>query len=111
MKPRIPGYITEGDLSPFFDGFCLTYDGTVIDVTGATVRFHMRLLGADTRKIDAAGEVVDGPAGHIRYRLQAGDTDTPGTYLCEYEVTYGDGRQESFPNSPAKLVLIIAPAV
>lgn len=33
------------------------------------------------------------------------------TYHCEYEVTYSDGRIETFPNDDKPLVLIISPQI
>ena len=109
MGIRFPAYIKQGDTAPYLDAICADYAGDAVDVTGATVRFHMLPKGGDTLTVDAAGSVVDGAAGHVRYTLQSGDTDTPGTYHCEYEITYGDGRVETFPNDSDPLVLIISP--
>lgn len=105
---RLPSYIKQGDTAPYLDAICKDKNGTIIDVTGAAVQFHMKLKGADSLTVDAAGSVVDGSAGHIRYALQSGDTDTAGTYHCEYEVTYSDGRIETFPNDDKPLVLIVS---
>lgn len=109
MTIRLPSYIKEGDTAPYLDATCRGSDGKVRNVTGALVRFHMTIPGAATMKVDAAGTVVDGPNGVVRYALQSGDTDTPGKYHCEYEVTYPDGRVETFPNDDKPLVLIVSP--
>lgn len=72
--------------------------GEAIDLTGATVRFNMALQNSPT-KVSAAGVVSDAPNGRVRYDWVEGDTDTPGVYQCEWEVTWGDGTVQTFPPS------------
>jgi len=91
-------YRKVGDTSPTLDIICKDSDGNVVQVIGATVQFHLRLCGSASLVIDAAGSVVDGATGHIRYTPQVGDFDTAGFYEAEYEVTYSDGSIETFPN-------------
>ena len=102
-------YIKQNDTSPTLDAILTDADGNVVDVTAASVRFHMQKIGATTLKVDAAATVVDGAAGHVRYTLQAGDTDTPGSYKAEYEVTFLDGSIETFKNTPDQLRVVITP--
>lgn len=102
-------YLKQNDTSPTLDAILTDANGTVVDVTGASVRFHMLKIGATTLKIDAAASVIDGAAGHVRYTLQSGDTDTPGTYKAEYEVTFTDGSIETFKNTPDQLRVVITP--
>jgi Rib/alpha/Esp surface antigen-like repeat protein len=45
----------------------------------------------------------------VRYALQNGDTDTPGTYKAEYQVTFPDGSIETFKNTPDQLRVVITP--
>ena len=77
-------YLKQNDTSPTLDAILTDANGDPVDVTDATVRFHMKQIGATTLKIDAAATVIDGAAGHVRYALQDGDTDTPGSYKAEY---------------------------
>lgn len=102
-------YLKQNDTSPTLDAILTDANGTVVDVTDATVRFHMLKIGATTLKIDAAASVIDGAAGHVRYALQNGDTDTPGTYKAEYQVTFPDGSIETFKNTPDQLRVVITP--
>lgn len=102
-------YLKQNDTSPTLDAILTNAAGEVVDVTNASVRFHMQRLGATTLKIDAAATVVDGEAGHVRYTLQPGDTDTPGSYKAEYEVTFLDGSVETFKNTPDQLRVVITP--
>ena len=102
-------YLKQNDTSPALDAILTDAGGNAVDVTGANVRFHMQKIGATTLKIDAAATVVDGPSGHVRYTLQAGDTDTPSSYKAEYEVTFPDGSIETFKNTPDQLRVVITP--
>lgn len=102
-------YLKQNDTSPTLDAILTNAAGEVVDVTNASVRFHMQMVGATTLKIDAAATVVDGEAGHVRYTLQPGDTDTPGSYKAEYEVTFLDGSVETFKNTPDQLRVVITP--
>ena len=108
MPLRLPTYLKQGDTAPYVDAILKDAAGRVVDVTDASVQFHMRPKEGGDLKIDAAGSVVDGAAGHVRYALQIGDTDTTGEFHCEYEVTYADGRIETFPNDATPLPLIIS---
>jgi len=46
-------------------------------------------------------------AGRVRYAWQTGDTDTPGTFQGEFEVTYSTGEIETFPNDGFLAIEII----
>lgn len=102
-------YIKQNDTSPTLDAILTDDDGNPVNVFGASARFHLKKLGASTLKVDAAAMVVDGEAGHVRYSLQAGDTDTPGSYKAEFEVTFSDGSIETFTNTPTQLRVVITP--
>lgn len=77
-----------------------------IDLTGASVRFHMRAPDG-TLKIDAAA-VIDGAptSGVARYNWVAADTDTAGCFISEWEVTYVSGAIETFPNDSHETITI-----
>jgi len=61
-----------------------------VDLTGATVRFHM-LDSMGTLVIDASATAVDAANGFVKYDLQPGDTAVVGRYRCEFEADYGSG--------------------
>lgn len=68
-----------------------------VDLTAASVRFHMRLRGGAT-KVDAAATIVTVNPGVVRYDFVAANTDTAGIYDAEFEITYSDSTLETFPN-------------
>lgn len=90
-------YIKQNDTSPAIRGTVKDGAGNAIDITGASVRFHMRDESGNT-VVDASGTVVDGPNGVIQYSWAAADTATVGVFTAEFEVTYGDGSIGTFPN-------------
>lgn len=90
-------WIKKNDTVPVLEAILKDSDGVVVDVTGASIRFHMATIGG-TLKVDDTGSVVDGSAGHVRYEWIAADTDTAGTYLAEWEVTYPNSTIETFPS-------------
>lgn len=102
-------YLKQNDTSPTLDAILTNAAGEVVKVAGASVQFHMQLIGSTELKIDAPAIVVDGDAGHVRYVLQVGDTDTPGRYKAEFEVTFIDGSVETFTNTPNQLRVVITP--
>jgi hypothetical protein len=53
-------YIKRGDTRPSLYA-TLTQEGSVVDLTGATVRFHMGDV------VDAPAVIVEASAGSVRY--------------------------------------------
>jgi len=88
----------QNDTSPSLAGILKDVDEVVIDISGATVRFHMR-DSAGTTVVDAAAVIADGPGGGVRYDWDAADTVTAGLFEAEFEVTYADTKIETFPNT------------
>lgn len=90
-------YIKRNDTSPSISGTCKDADDVVIDLTSATVRFHMLDDDGET-VIDTAATLADAANGLVRYDWVAADTDTAGGFRGEFEVTYYDSTIETFPN-------------
>lgn len=84
--------------------------GSAVDLTGATVEFQMRPVGAATLTVDAAAVVVTPAAGAVRYDWAGGDLGAPGDYLAWWVVTLAGG---GVLHSPEFLVEVLAhtPAV
>ena len=91
-------YVKQNDTSPAMLATLQDADGNAINLTGATVRFHMRAVGSTQVVVDQAATVVTPLEGIVRYNWAADDTDTIGSYQAEFEVTYFDASIETFPN-------------
>ena len=92
-------YVKQNDTSPIMLATLQDADGVAVGLVGATVRFHMRAIGSSQTKVDSAATIVSAVAGSVSYSWSASDTNTIGSYQAEFEVTYGDGRVETFPNN------------
>jgi hypothetical protein len=84
-QPRLLATLQDGDANP-------------INLTGASVQFHMRTL-AGSLVTNRAAVIVTAASGDVRYDWIAADTATVGSYQAEFQVTYSDGTIETFPNS------------
>jgi Rib/alpha/Esp surface antigen-like repeat protein len=56
-------------------------------------------------------EVTDEDGRLVRYAWDEGDTDTAGEYDTEIEVTYADGRKETWPADGYDRLRIVADLV
>lgn len=92
-------YVKQNDTAPSIRATLKDGDDDAIDLTGASVRFHMRSIGGTSAKVDSAATIVTAASGIVQYDWVAADTDTVGTYQAEFEVTYSDTRIETFPNN------------
>jgi len=105
-----------GDTGPAIQSTLRDWNGVVVDVTGATIKFKMKMRepvrgrGGLTRlvglKVDGVGAIVNGTGGIVNYQWVAGDLDTPGTYDAEWEITFGSGIIETFPR-PGFIVVLV----
>lgn len=93
--------IKQNDTSPALKIQCIDSSGTAIDITNASVEFHMINDSDDTEKINSSSgtSITDASNGYVQYEWSDGDTDTVGQYKAEFQVTYDDGTIETFPNN------------
>ena len=81
--------LKRGDTAPALR-YALIPD--TLDLTGGTVVFNVRRL-LDRRP----ATIVTASPPVVEYQWQTGDLDSAGLFLAEFEVTYPDGRVETFP--------------
>lgn len=101
-------YIKQNDTSPSMLATLQDASGNAVDITGASVRFHLRPISSSTVTVDEAATIVTADEGTVRYDWDAADTDTIGSYQAEFEVTYADASIETFPNDGYIRVEIIS---
>lgn len=93
-------YIKQNDTAPAIRATLQDGDGNAVDLTDATVRFHMKAIDASTVKVDDIVSIVSpATSGVVQYNWIADDTDTVGSFHAEFEVTYSDTSIETFPNN------------
>ena len=99
--------IQGGDTLPAIYTSLTDATGAPIDLTSAlSVTFSMALEGSDTLTVSDPADVIGTAAqGNVQYAWSAGDTDTPGSYLACFTVTYPYGSQ-SFPSNGFIRVLV-----
>jgi hypothetical protein len=89
--------IKAHDLLPVFRASLLA-DGSAINLTGAVgVKFIMATNDFATVVVNTTAVIENAGSGIVRYDWTAGDTDTPGDYLAEWEVTWPGPQKQTFP--------------
>jgi hypothetical protein len=81
-------------------------DGTVVNLTGASVKF---IMGKNKMLLtNAAATIADAATGKVEYTLTDADTLLDGTFNAEFEVTFSDGKSKTYPSNGYILVNIQA---
>lgn len=78
-------------------------DGSIPDLTGATVRFKM----GSPVPINGIADIVNAVGGVVEYPWAGADTASAGNFRGEFEVTYGSGKLETFPNDGYLVIQIL----
>jgi hypothetical protein len=100
--------IKEGDTSPPFRGIAKDARGRAVELGGATVKFRMSPQITGLRPDIVAEATYDQATSELIYRWAAGDTNTPGLYDAEFEVTLpGGAGVETFPNGEYAVVEVL----
>jgi hypothetical protein len=89
--------VKQHDTAPAFTATILNAAGTVVDLTGASVKFVARALTAVAPTINATATIVSAAAGTVSYTPTATDTATAGMYMVEWHITAAGGVLSTFP--------------
>jgi hypothetical protein len=99
--PEETFYIKQNDTASFLTRDLKDAFGAPVNVTGAAIKFSMRVKPAGTMKVTTQdGVIVNAGIGRIRYEWNSsdGDTNTADEYEGEFQVTYANGKIQTFPN-------------
>lgn len=96
----------KGDRYPVARATLYNADGSLMNLTGATITFRMRSRSGGALKVNAAGTIVGDPTlGVVQYAWAVGDTDTVDNYDAEFAVSIG-GLAQTVPASGYVLVVV-----
>lgn len=83
--------------------------GEAVDLsTASSVDFIMAAANGGLVKVNAAAVIADEVNGVVRYDWDSADTDTPGDYEAEWQVTWSDGDTQTFPTATYHTVSVLA---
>jgi hypothetical protein len=92
--------IRQGDTAPR-----LSQELPVDDLTDADVRLHLHgLTVVDDRDLEAE---VDDDGSTVFYDWAPEDTELAGYYSAEWQVTFADGKVQTFPSGGVYLVQVV----
>lgn len=97
----------QNDTAPAIAEQLLDGLGAPVNLAGASVKFMMWQPGDAAIKVNAAASITDAATGKVSYTPNAGNTDTPGDYAVEWQVTFGGGGIETFPNGTWQKVRVV----
>lgn len=108
-------FIKQHDTAPSLQITCEDSGGNAIDIAGATVKFFMKTNDLSAFVVNGATAVNEqtgsGPTavnkGVVQYNWVPADTANTGEFQAEFEVTFGGGQLETFPNTYNILVHIV----
>lgn len=104
--PEPDYFIRVGDGSVVITDVLSDEDGDPVNISGATVEFHLAPIqgGAAIINASASNDQATAGTGHVSYTFGTTVPGTAGLYLGEWEVTYNGGGVQTFPNDRYILV-------
>lgn len=88
MSCSTPSFVV-GDAGRSLRATILNGAGQAISLVGASASFSWRLVGTVTPVAIGAATVVDVDRGVIEYTFAAGDLPVAGSYVGEFEISFG----------------------
>lgn len=88
--------LVQNDTKPTLRFTCVEGDcgetGTVINLTGCSVKFIFRQALTGEYKFKRACDITDPINGICEYSFEATDLDTVGNFVGELEITFSNGK-------------------
>lgn len=100
--------IKQNDTSPSIRANIVDYNGEPVNITGGSVRLHMKEVGGDGTLIVKNMSILDAQNGLVQYDWVVGDTADVANYNAEIQVTYADGEIETYPNAGYFSIIVTA---
>ena len=101
--------IKAHDSLPTIQAALINADSTPLDLSDALgVRFIMRGTGSGQVKVNAGAVVVDPAGGVVRYDWSGTDTDTPGAYQGEWEISWPGDKKQTVPTTSYHSIDVLA---
>ena len=88
----------KGDTLPKWRVVLKNGDGSVQNLTGATILFRMKATDGDFKFQNSATIIGDPQLGTVEYSWRPQDTAQAGSFLAEFVAVYGSDPM-TFPNS------------
>lgn len=93
-----PWRIKRGDRLRALSATLLDTNTPVNLTTATSVGFRMKQIAPTPKVVSGACVIDDAAKGLVHFAWGATDTDTPGLYNAEFEVTWASGLKQSFPS-------------
>lgn len=90
--------LKQNDRLPYFRAILLNDDGSAVNLTGSLVRFFLLDVATGYLKVSSNMINEDAANGIVRYEWLASNTDIPGTFRGECEITFPDTRRLTVPD-------------
>ena len=91
--------LKRNDTTPSLEAQLLRGTSDLVVLAGATVVFNMRSSFGVVVTERANVTIVDALQGIVRYDWVPSDTSETGAFIGEFEVTFADGKVETFPKT------------
>jgi len=104
--------IKRGDLAPIFRARCIDASDPTngVDLTSATTIKLLLMNNANVLVVNGTmtkeDQTQSATKGFVRYAWQTGDTSTAGVFRAEVEVTWSDGKKQTYPRDSYARVII-----
>jgi hypothetical protein len=105
--------LKQHDTAPLIQDVLSDGSDAAVNLTGATIEFHMTSWDRQTVVV-AAGAVTNwgggapDTSGQVQYAPSAGDVANAGVFRGEWEVTFAGNKVETWPNEGSAVVNIEA---
>ena len=105
--PEDPHYMKQGDTASIMKRTLVNAFGSPVNLTGASLKFSMRVKPAGTVKVNGAlATIANAGLGEVQYSFSTDDTDTADEFESEWEVSFSDGSVQTFPNDGYTPVIV-----